>query len=216
MNLFFSFIFIAILGFSTSKYVELNSTEYAFDYEVLNSLDFGARTIVNNLVNEKKIPPAEYIVFALDKVERQELVHGADIRLAARLNSITGVFVEINTTFTVYYKYGQQPENSEEEAIEEATEIGGPIIHAPVETAPVGYPEKVVAYNYNYRYPREPEMNEEFDFARTAWYVTEIIEEQISNYFILMASPQSDPNFETETWTLTANETKVPIPDAPL
>ncbi len=139
MKTFAFVLIIALFGFASSQWIDLQPVEYENDDAIQKSLNFGASYIVRKAINNGVIPEGEYKVVKVTKVEKQVTVNGTDDRFNLEINGPRDATLIGNVTVTIwattgelevtdyfYSYYFNRLDNGEGEAGEgEISEMGG-------------------------------------------------------------------------------------------
>jgi len=106
MKLILSCLLISFCVFALSEYVEVLPDVYLYNQTIEDSLNFGANYITKQAIDKKVIPPGNYSIANLTKVEEQALKNGVDYRFYVTILSTHKV--NVTGRYTVYYRYSNQ------------------------------------------------------------------------------------------------------------
>ena len=158
MKLLIFSLLLATCSIIDSQYVDVPPSEYAFDDQVKQSLDFGYQWIVTDLTDRDVIPRGDWYLAELNNVEKLERSDGVNFRFGAKILNFQKSRIE--GSFTVYYQY---PDEDEDDNIDEDEDFDDnndddnddnedDDDEDGEDDNDDGGPQRVIAYNYDYSY----------------------------------------------------------------
>ncbi len=96
-----TFLIIAIFGFASSQFTELQPSEYEDNQTILNSLNFGASHLMRDAVERDVLPDGDYEIILVNKVEQEFVSNGTNWRFNVEIAGPNNAHVEGNVT--VFY-----------------------------------------------------------------------------------------------------------------